>query len=118
MNSGEFWNEERKICQSLLSKEVVERHANEDFKAVLEGNSPIHALFDRTKPLLADGGTTYYQGAGYTLEIRKRLKEQGYEYGPIVTFEKTKENGEEKVISQLKYYSSQEIKKLLDKGAN
>jgi len=59
--------------------------AQEDFKAVLAGKAPIHAVHDDQKPDLSDDGTVFYKGLDYVLEIQKKLHyengQDGYLYG-------------------------------------
>jgi hypothetical protein len=98
-----------------LSEAEIIKQANVDFEAVLKGQSPIHAKMRDVA--LADGGTTFYQGHGYSLEVRKRLSDsdkEGFAYGPIIEFENIKENGQPKKMSSVKFYTIEEMQKLLN----
>ena len=92
--------------------------AIEDYNSVISGKPPIHAIIDEKHPLPADGGTTFYQGSGYKLEIRKRLTEEnnigGFIYGPIIVFDRTNDSGSNKDMSSLKFYNESDLKKLLN----
>jgi hypothetical protein len=102
---------------------VLLRQAAEDFNAVLEGDRPIHAVVDETKPLPLDGGTAFYRGEGYSLTVVKSLngvmrgKEyiSGYIYGPIVHFDGVLMVGNYPQISQLSFYPERVMYDLLNK---
>ena len=96
----------------LQSRKTIEIYAKEDFDTVLKGKKPIHAIPDEGKPDLTDGGTSFYKGNGYSLTIKSTISEEnginGYIYGPIITFhDKTK-----KEMSEIRFYSVDELKKL------
>lgn len=91
----------------------AEQNAKEDFEAVLKGQKPIHAVPDPKKPDLADGGTTFYSGEGYSLKVKSTLSEKdgikGYMYGPIIEF---RDADKIKEMSDVKFYSTDALKKL------
>jgi hypothetical protein len=91
--------------------------ASEDFSAVQKGKRPIHAVADRSHPLPADGGTTFYQGDGYKLTILKSLSSfgqfTGVAYGPILFFDTQFAPGNTSSISGVRVYSNEDLRKLL-----
>ncbi|MBS1969336.1 MAG: hypothetical protein JSU04_03475 [Bdellovibrionales bacterium] len=107
---------ENKKDQTSMSSSKVESNAKEDFEAVLSGKKPIHAIPDPKKPDLSDGGTTFYVGEGYTLTVKSTLDEKkgvkGYMYGPIIIFENIKTNGKAKEMSNVRFYSTEELRKI------
>lgn len=99
--------------QPKMSASNSENYAKEDFEAVLKGQKPVHAIPDPKKPDLADGGTTFYSGEGYSLTVKSTLSEKdgikGYMYGPIIEF---KDADKTKEMSDVKFYSTDDLKKL------
>jgi len=99
-----------------MSSNHTEAYAKDDFDAVLSGKKPLHAVLDSKKPDLSDGGTTFYVGDGYTMVLKSTLTEQngikGYMYGPIITFENIKFEGRPKEMSDVRFYSVEELRKL------
>ncbi|MGO4551874.1 hypothetical protein AB4059_12310 [Lysobacter sp. 2RAF19] len=91
--------------------------ASEDFRAVVEGKKPVHAVFDKDAPLPADGGTTFYQGKGYRLTILISLSDfgevHGTAYGPVVEFERAFAPGNTSEISDIRVYSPEAFGKLM-----
>lgn len=92
------------------SQEVTEMKAKEDYQAVIDGKIPVHAARDESKPDLADGGTTFYKGEGYSLEVQKRVSEKdgksGYMYGPKIVF-----LGASSELSDVRFYTKDELDK-------
>lgn len=98
--------------RTILSK------ASEDFKAVVAGKAPVHARFDESAPLPADGGTEFFVGDGYLLTVVKSISTfgsfHGIAYGPVINFERNFAPGNTSTISNIRVYSIEELKKLLD----
>lgn len=101
------------IASDAKSTSLNEAKAKEDFQAVLDGKLPINAVRDDSKPDLADGGTTFYKGEGYSLEIRKRLSKQdgktGYMYGPKIVFQ----NNSASEMTDIRFYLKDDLDKKL-----
>jgi hypothetical protein len=99
--------------QPKMSASNLENYAKVDFEAVLRGQKPVHAIPDPKKPDLTDGGTTFYFGEGYSLTVKSTLSEKdgikGYMYGPIIEF---KDADKTKELSNVKFYSNEDLKKL------
>jgi len=97
----------------------VLKEATDDYRAVVEGKRPVHAVVDKKAPLPADGGTTFYLGKGYRLTIQCSIvnfsNESFYFYGPIITFDKGVAVGESPTISHIEIYSPESLRKLLGK---
>ncbi len=97
-------------------QESAESLAKEDFAAVVAGRKPVHAVLDDSKPLLSDGGTTFYKGVGYSLTVQSSISTKngidGFLYGPIVTFPKLKGGHEAKELNGVRFLSTEEFKKL------
>ena len=97
-------------------RRIIEE-ASEDFRAVVEGRKPIHAKFDSDAPLPSDGGTTFYKGNGYHLTISASLSSfgefDGIAYGPILRFDDKFAPGNTNLISDIRVYSNDELRKLL-----
>ncbi len=108
-------NDSPKSKVSDLSEPQILKEADEDMSAVVQGKKPLHAILDEKHPLPADGGTTYYVGTDYKLEIKKTISDdgEGFMYGPIITFDKIVENGKSKQISNIKFYKNEDLRKLL-----
>jgi len=91
--------------------------ASEDFRAVVAGKKPMHAVFDKNADLPSDGGTTFYKGRGYNLTVLLSISSfgdfSGNAYGPIVTFDSTFAPGNTSEISDIRVYSSDELRKFL-----
>jgi hypothetical protein len=92
------------------------RAANEDFICVVHGRKPVNAKFDKSAPLPADGGTTFYKGKGYSLTIVQSLssfgKLNGFIYGPLITFESEFAPGNVNKISSLRFYPIKQLNTL------
>ena len=97
------------------------QEARDDFNAVFSGNLPVHARADQDRPLLTDGGTTFYVGDGYKLTILMSLNGimhdeeyiHGYIYGQMISFEPEVMKGNYPSIQQLTFYPKKELEKLL-----
>ena len=93
------------------------QEASEDFRAVVQGKKPTHAKFDSDAPLPSDGGTHFYKGDGYDLTISISLSDfgefSGTAYGPILTFDDKFAPGNTNQISDIRVYSSDELRKFL-----
>jgi hypothetical protein len=91
--------------------------ASDDFLSVVAGKKPVHAHVDEDADLPADGGTTYYVGAGYKLTVVKSLSSfgefNGYVYGPKLTFNEDFAPGNVSTISDIRVYSDVELDRLL-----
>jgi len=92
--------------------------ASEDFRAVVAGKKPIHAKFDKSAALPSDGGTTFYQGKGYRLTVLLSFSDFGglaaNAYGPIITFDPAFAPGNTSEISDIRIYTSEELRKFLE----
>jgi hypothetical protein len=93
--------------------------ASEDFEAVRAGRAPVHAKLDRLAALPADGGTEFFVGSTYRLTIEKSLSAfgglQGYLYGPILSFDEGFAPGNEQRISDTRFYTAEQLNRLLAK---
>lgn len=91
--------------------------ASEDFRAVVAGRKPVHAVFDKEHPLPADGGTTFYKGNRYKLTIQRSISSfgsfTGIAYGPVLRFEQEFAPGNVSQLSDIRVYSFDELRKLL-----
>lgn len=91
--------------------------ASDDFRAVVQGKKPIHAKIDPDAPLPSDGGTHFYKGNGYKLTISISLSSfgefNGTAYGPILTFDDSFAPGNTNQISDIRVYSTEELRKFL-----
>ena len=91
--------------------------ASEDFRAVVSGKKPIHAVPDTTDAP-SDGGTTFYRGNGYRLT--RLLSFSGFggvpanAYGPIIKFDREFAPGNTSEISDIRVYSSDELSKFIE----
>ena len=118
-------DEVREFASEKEAHEVIGR-AMEDYEAVLRFEKPVHAKEVATDIHIFDGGTTDWQGAGYSLEIRKRLctlglgSEKYFSYGPIIVLDSRILRGDESVrtISCVRLYSAKELKQKLKKEPN
>jgi hypothetical protein len=90
--------------------------ASEDFKAVVAGKKPVHAILDKNAPLPSDGGSTFYNGDGYRLTVLESLSSfggfHGTAYGPIIRFQKSFAPGNTAEVSDIRIYSREEFSKL------
>lgn len=90
--------------------------ASDDFLAVSAGKAPIHAKADTNAALPADGGTAFYVGTGYKLVVLKSLSSfgelRGYIYGPMIDFDESFAPGNMRSISNVRFYSHEELRKL------
>jgi hypothetical protein len=88
--------------------------AAEDFEAARAGLYPLHA---KEAAAYLDGGTSTWQGDGYTLTIMKSLttlgEVPGYLYGPVLVFEYPLAYGNNDQISHVRFYSSAELDRVL-----
>jgi len=88
-----------------------------DFRAVVAGRKPVHAVFDKDAPLPSDGGTTFYKGNGYRLTILVSLSEfgeaHGTAYGPIIKFDRSFAPGNTSEISDIRVYSPETFASLM-----
>ena len=88
--------------------------AAEDFEAARAGLFPIHA---REGAALLDGGTSTWQGDGYTLTVMKSLTTvgdvHGYMYGPVLQLDYPLAHGNTTQISHVRFYSSAELARVL-----
>ena len=93
--------------------------ASEDFRAVAAGKKPVHAVFDQAAPLPSDGGTTFYKGHGYELTILLSFSGFGGQsanaYGPIIKFDPSFAPGNTSEISDIRVYSSEELRRFLER---
>lgn len=105
------------LSRLLPEHRKIIQEASEDFLAVVEGRKPLHAKLDIDAPLPSDGGTTFYKGNGYNLTISASLSGfggfSGVAYGPIIKFDDTFAPGNTNLISDIRVYSNDELRKLL-----
>lgn len=107
-----------------LSQRDIIVKATEDFELVRAGRKPHHATIDAGMPVPADGGTHFYQAKGYRLTIVKSLSSfgsadrllHGYIYGPVLAFDPDLALGSRASISSLRFYTWEQMRKLLDPG--
>jgi hypothetical protein len=108
----------KKLECSPQAKEALTR-ALEDFELVLEYRQPRHAKRMNPGMTLFDGGTTWWQGEGYLLEIASRVctigKWRYLMYGPIITFENSviDSNEEGRVISSVRLHDMDQLRRRL-----
>jgi hypothetical protein len=92
--------------------------ATEDFESVKSGRPPKHATLDKRAPVPADGGTEFYVGNKYKLEVQKSLSTlgtlTGFIYGPILTFDKSFAPGNSATITGVRFYTMEQMRKLLE----
>lgn len=90
--------------------------AAEDFEAARAGLYPIHA---QEGAAYLDGGTSTWQGDGYTLTIMKSLttvgEVHGYMYGPVLALDYPLGHGNTTQISHVRFYSGAELDRVLKK---
>ena len=109
------------LDETSLSPEnrQILREASEDFRAVVAGKKPVHAVFDKDAPLPSDGGTTFYQGKGYRLTVLVSYSGFGglpaNAYGPIIKFDPAFAPGNTSEISDIRVYTSEELSKFLER---
>lgn len=99
-----------------LTDAQILQNAQEDYDLVVSGKKPKNAIEDNTQGVPADGGTRYFKGQGYKLEVRQTIADEaepGFNYGPVITFEKIIENGKPKQMSNIKFYKTEDLLKLL-----
>ena len=91
---------------------------SEDYAAVVAGRKPVHARFDESAALPADGGTTFYSGDGYRLTVLRSLCDvggvPGVLYGPMITLQPDLGKGNSDTISHVTFYTLDEFKRLSD----
>ncbi len=84
--------------------------AAEDFEAARGGLFPIHA---KEGAAFLDGGTSTWQGDGYTLTLMKSLTTvggvHGYMYGPILKLDYPLAHGNTTDIAHVRFYSGAEL---------
>ena len=92
------------------------QQAAEDFEAARAGLYPIHAKEDAA---YLDGGTSTWQGDGYTLTIVKSLttvgEVHGYMYGPRLKLDYPLAHGNTTQIEHVRFYSGAELDRVLRK---
>jgi hypothetical protein len=114
MNQGPFSGIDLSTLKPTQAKIIKE--ANVDFLLVLKGEKPRYAQFNKEMPLPADGGTTYYSGDHYELTVVQSLSTfgnlNGYIYGPVVDFDKQFSPGNMNTVSNLRFYTSEQLKEL------
>ncbi len=92
------------------------QQAAEDFEAARARLYPLHAQEDAA---FLDGGTSTWQGNGYTLTIVKSLTTvgdvHGYMYGPQLTLDDPLAHGNTTQIGHVRFYSSAELDRVLKK---
>lgn len=117
-NSSEFPPAKDTTCQApfadlansgaSLNDQLILREASEDFCAVVAGKNPIHAVFDITAALPADGGTLFYVGRKYKLTVLNSISSfgsfNGTAHGPIITFDESFAKGNTNAISSIRVY--------------
>ncbi len=89
--------------------------AEDDYKSVTEGKKPVHAISNGQ--CMLDGGTCFYIGDGYKLEVRHQISSENDEniiYGPIINFDSILENSKPKQMTNLKTYTRIELQALLN----
>jgi hypothetical protein len=90
--------------------------AAQDFEAATRGLEPIHA----TKEVaMLDGGTTLWQGDGYSIRLMKSLTTlgdiHGLMFGPVLTLNFPLAHGNTTEISHVTFYTSVALDKFLGK---
>ncbi len=90
------------------------QQAAEDFEAAGAGLYPIHA---KEGAAFLDGGTSTWQGDGYTLTIMKSLttvgEVHGYMVGPLLELAYPLAHGNTTQISHVRFYSGAELARVL-----
>jgi hypothetical protein len=88
--------------------------AAEDFEAARAGLYPIHA---KEGEAFLDGGTSTWQGDGYTLTLMKSLTTvgdvHGYMYGPVLKLDYPLAHGNTTQISHVWFYAGAELDRIL-----
>jgi hypothetical protein len=88
--------------------------AAEDFEAARAGLFPIHA---KEGAALLDGGTSTWQGDGYTLTVMKSLttvgEVHGCMYGPVLKLDYPLAHGNTTQMSHVRFYSGAELDRVL-----
>lgn len=88
--------------------------AAEDFEAARAGLFPIHA---QEGAAFLDGGTSTWEGDGYTLTLMKALTTvgdvHGYMYGPVLKLDYPLAHGNTTQISHVRFYSAAELNRIL-----
>jgi hypothetical protein len=88
-----------------------------DYQAVVSGGLPKYAT--KQDGEMADGGTTFYKGKGYSLMIQSSMGKlgdiNGYFYGPVITPEGTQASMNPEKISHIEFYSLDEFKRIKGK---
>ncbi len=98
------------------TEQKIITEASEDFVAVLSGRPPVHAKYDESVDVAADGGTAFYAGNGYKLTVMKSISSfgqlSGMAYGPVLVFDKSFASGEQ-YISSVRFYTNEQLRTLL-----
>jgi hypothetical protein len=93
------------------------QRATEDFEAARAGLYPIHA---KEGAAFLDGGTSTWEGEGYTLTLLKSLttvgEVPGYMYGPVLQLDYPLAHGNTTQISHVRFYSGAELERVLRKN--
>jgi hypothetical protein len=88
--------------------------AAEDFEAAVRGLKPIHASYQGG---FLDGGTSTWQGDGYTITLMKSLSAvgdiQGYMFGPVLKLDYPLAHGNTTEISHVTFYTMAALEKYL-----
>ncbi len=92
------------------------QQAAEDFEAARAGLYPLNA---QEGAAFLDGGTSTWQGNGYTLTMMKSLTTvgdvHGYMYGPLLVLDYPLAHGNTTQIAHVRFYSSAELDRVLKK---
>jgi hypothetical protein len=88
--------------------------AAEDFEAAARGLAPIHAS---QQAAFLDGGTTIWQGEGYSIRLMKAMTTigdiHGLMFGPVLKLEYPLAHGNTTEISQVTFYTWAELQRYL-----
>lgn len=103
------------IIKSGNIKKII-KESSEDFNLTLNGKQPAYAKLVKAA---LDGGTAWYKGDGYELVVKKRImhvgEAAGYLFGPILTFDKSLIDFKDENISNVRFFTSEEMNKFLGK---
>lgn len=105
----------------LLSRKerLIIGNANEDFTLVLTGKKPRHATFDKSAPLPADGGTTFWKADGYRLTIFQSISTfgtlDGFVYGPYIQFDEQFAPGNMNYVSSIRFLTLDQFNAMMCK---
>ncbi len=108
-----------RIEADATTRATLER-ALEDFDRIVAFEKPVHAVQSRPDVVLFDGGTTFWQGDGYKIVLRKTICRIGstrgfFMYGPILVFDESVIAGDEegRTISHIRLLSGAQLHKRL-----